>query len=1456
MSDVDDLSGLQVGEYVLREPIGEGGYGTVYSADQPRLGRVAVVKILHRRLRRSDNAVQRFMREAQLACLLHHPYAAHIYAFGSEERDRLLWIAMERVHGVALSAWLATRGPMPLGQFVPFFERIASVVQAAHDRGIVHRDLKPSNVMVIEGHRELLPKLLDFGVAKLFDGSVLPEVTSDFNRTDPMLPACDDISGKSPIGMARAPEIATVTDAPRSELRLTQSNQTVGSPPYMSPEQWSDPVAVGPASDLYALAVVAFEALTGRRPFQAETIAGYIELHCHGNVPLLGGNFPPALDRMLQRALSKRPEDRYATALELSDALRVASGLGGGVAALPKIEEGVRDTWLADAPQPLAESVAALDGAENEHQAQDAAQDLARNLLRYLLALAIATRPASGEDDPALLESVRALNKRALLAKERLQLLRLLVRPHREHPIPELVELVTEDPDGTDALEPILELYSISENSGSVDSVRRRLQLRLPVLTQLLHKTTFLVDYVLVVPRGGTAERWTGRRQEHPEIAAVLEGEPIEGHPMLLDRGGRICADLWPLVQAAAPSDGAKPELFVFDSRASHGAEMIAASRHKVHDDSDAWAWVATHLIAKVETKARMRDQIQTAARQWHDRARSDALLWRGDVLADYVRWTRHTTAAPLEDPEASFIAASRRVARRTRWIRSVLVAVGVVAVVAGIWYRGMMQARIATQQATLAQQQAQAAQQIADASITQAEVEQGRQALLHGESSEARLQLTEAYRRGDHSRGVTFMLARALQPRLAEQARFSSTASHMRSAAFSPDGRQIVMTDDRNTQIWDAQTRRLLFMLPHGDVVYHAVYSADGTKLVTACGDGTVRIWDARSGELVHDLKQAGSTLRYYLVALSPEGDLVAAIDTMGAVTHVWDAVSGEPLAALASNGSGFPSLSFSSDGRWLATSGGNDLRLFDTRRWRAAPSIMPIRVRSLSWDPTGPRLLTGAVDGDATIWEIPSGAFVHHVRDVGEPVDSVAFSPDGQLVATATRDGAVQVWDARSGTLRSRGNYLRDKILSVEFDATSKLVLAAGANGTAVVADAALGMTVAVLEGSQGVLRAAHFDPTSRRVVGASLDGTARVWDATSPYLRWSSPPISDDCGLTTSLEPDQRFVASGCQDRSTRVWDTAQDRLLAELPPVTPVAGDFTSAFPAVSTGGDRAAIARGNTVVIYELPGGRQLRTIAHVAAVNAVAFASAGHDLVSGAIDGSLLVTRDGREPIALPASPDGIDAAGFLRDGRVVAAAGKRLRVYDPDRGAILAELAMPARVGLLRASPDGHRAVTVSLYTTSAATPPTLWDPERYRIIDQLKGHTGRVFSARFVAGGHILTAGIDGTARRWDGSTGQLRETYRGNTRFLADATLTPDGAMIVGGGDDGLLRFWDAFNARPLWNLQAHRSRLIAVHFEGNDIVTRGFAGDISRWTLPDPARVIEACDERGGCGIVAE
>jgi hypothetical protein len=283
--------------------------------------------------------------------------------------------------------------------------------------------------------------------------------------------------------------------------------------------------------------------------------------------------------------------------------------------------------------------------------------------------------------------------------------------------------------------------------------------------------------------------------------------------------------------------------------------------------------------------------------------------------------------------------------------------------------------------------------------------------------------------------------------------------------------------------------------------------------------------------------------------------------------------------------------------------------------------------------------------------------------------------------------------------------------------------------------------------------------------------------------------------------------------------------------------------------VSGGGDRAAVARGGVVEVYELPGGRLVRTIAHGAPVSALAFAPTGRDLVSGATDGSLLVTRDGGARIALPASPGGVDAVGFLADGRVVAAdAQRRLRVFDPG-GTVLADFEIPTRVASLRV--DGPRLVGVPY--ANDAVPAPLVDLGRYQVVARLEGQAGQLISARWVAGGQILTASVGGTAQLWDGSTGRLLQTYHGRARFLVDATLTADG-LVVAGGADGLLRFWDKNSGYLLWALRAYKSEIYGVHVESGDIVTRGITGELLRWTLPNPRQVIQACSDEERCAIL--
>src|SRR6185295_6164381 len=302
-------------------------------------------------------------------------------------------------------------------------------------------------------------------------------------------------------------------------------------------------------------------------------------LHTDGPVPPLGGDHPEALDRFFQRALAKRPLDRPASALELAAALRVAAGLAEHPVELPRLERGIHDAWVADAPQPLAEAVAALEGSRNPHQARDAARELFRTLVRYLMSLALASRAQVHETriDPVADGLLRELGRRSLDDAERVRLMRQLVRVLADqrgaYPIPPLVDLLVPGEGEDDPLERVLELG------------------------RLLRAASFVLDYRLVVVRSSACESWMGLRRARRRLASIRGDAPPEHQPVLLDREGRSALVLWPLAQISPPTPGDDDELFLFDGAARRGARLVAAPHGFELHDPALWDWLGEHAF-------------------------------------------------------------------------------------------------------------------------------------------------------------------------------------------------------------------------------------------------------------------------------------------------------------------------------------------------------------------------------------------------------------------------------------------------------------------------------------------------------------------------------------------------------------------------------------------------------------------------------------------------------------------------------------------------------------------------------------------------------------------------------------------------------------------------------------------------------------------------------------------
>jgi serine/threonine protein kinase/tetratricopeptide (TPR) repeat protein len=276
--------GKQLGHYRVLEPVGSGGMGDVYVAEDTRLDRRVALKLPRPEVTASVDRLVLFRREARAAAALNHPNIVHLYSV--EEADGLIFMTMELVQGRSLRALLSDGAPLALPKTLAFASQIAEGLACAHARGILHRDLKPANVMITDDDRV---KILDFGVAKFFRH----------------LPMWD-------------------TEAATTASEISTSGMTVGTVGYMSPEQALGKPLDG-RTDLFALGVILFEMATGRAPFDGETPAAVFDqlLNRHPPSPLtLNPALPTPLATLIDKVLEKDPERRYRSANELLEDLR------------------------------------------------------------------------------------------------------------------------------------------------------------------------------------------------------------------------------------------------------------------------------------------------------------------------------------------------------------------------------------------------------------------------------------------------------------------------------------------------------------------------------------------------------------------------------------------------------------------------------------------------------------------------------------------------------------------------------------------------------------------------------------------------------------------------------------------------------------------------------------------------------------------------------------------------------------------------------------------------------------------------------------------------------------------------------------------------------------------------------------------------------------------------------
>jgi serine/threonine protein kinase/class 3 adenylate cyclase len=306
----------RLGRYRLLEKLGEGAQGIVHRAEDPADGSIVAIKVLRTDRISGPEVLRRFRKEARLMAEANNPYVVNLLEFN--EDDGVPYMVLEFVAGESLADVVVKRTRLDEREALSIMATVARGLMEAHERGIVHRDIKPSNILLLEPHRSISDRAVEtagftLAVESAADSHSMPGPRAAALATTVQGPAASETPEQrvkiSDFGLARH-----VVDT--ESLALTAAGALLGTPHYMAPEQWTGR-AVDPRTDVYAMGATLFHLLAGRPPFTAATRDELCAQHCNAPLPKLATLIPAtsdAAERVVERALCKEPDDRYADA--------------------------------------------------------------------------------------------------------------------------------------------------------------------------------------------------------------------------------------------------------------------------------------------------------------------------------------------------------------------------------------------------------------------------------------------------------------------------------------------------------------------------------------------------------------------------------------------------------------------------------------------------------------------------------------------------------------------------------------------------------------------------------------------------------------------------------------------------------------------------------------------------------------------------------------------------------------------------------------------------------------------------------------------------------------------------------------------------------------------------------------------------------------------------------------
>jgi len=1094
-----DPAPLRIGRFEIVETLGRGGFGVVYLARCPALGREVALKVPLPEILLIPAMRRRFLREARAAGGLDHPNIVGVHEVG--EAGPLCYIASAYCKGPTLSSWLKARREPPSPRLAArLIATLSDAVQHAHERGVFHRDIKPSNVILTglnaderegDGRREAATtwKLTDSRSPTVSTGRERPEDGGPIPRlTD--------------FGLAR------IIDEQSDE---TRTGIPLGSPPYMSPEQAIGlNQGVSPAADVYGLGATLYEVLTGRPPFRGETPTETLRLVREAE-PVSPRALRPGLSRDLEticlKCLEKAPARRYPTARALSDDLHRFLDLEP-IHARP-VPLRVRATkWIRRRPAyagaalslavlvfALVGGVAYRDALLRTHAERTRADS--RLLRRHLEAFQL--RQAKEVLDANQIERAQ-------------DILRAIRDGHGG---------ASDEPDADDLGFAWHYLMREASREVVVLSAHRIERVRSIALSRDGRTiATADDDRTIRIRDIGT---WRESR--------ILSGQGLAVSKMSFSPDGRYLAsrgdfyppgltslDVWDL-HSASPSNMTliPPSLRAIDSvQFDPDGRSLWTSSRTDGGGGKLECWDLTTFSADPNPRKSYAsgtialESTPTGIVFALEVPRKHFTVYRGTIENPIRRIgpVEHENCLAALSPDGRRIAIGGRIDRTLSvWdvasgvqrIRQVGVDPDILSLVFSPDGRyllvsdlhdgfelhdleGGMVRRLARSVGDESKEETPGVRPRSNFAFSP----DSRFLSLQPNSIPGKPAVTTVWRL-DAWRAV---------------AEYPGVIDWIGEPWFSPDSQHLLVRTGIFAVRWNfTATKALPQPSGHADEAWSLAFSPDGKTLASGSDDSeepeTLKIWDVATGARLQGWHAGEGTIS--ALAFDPTGRVLASADLADtAVVRLWNPADGRPLAALAGHSRSVRTLAFRPDGRVLATAGSDKtIRIWDV----AARSCLHVleghtdTVRRLSFSPDGAFLVSAANDRTIRVWDVEAGKEISNAL-CNEKIAAVAYSPDGRTLALADEQGLVTLRDASSHALLVTIETEEPKLLCLAFSPDGRSLAVAGMGGEIGIWDPQTGQSLLTLGGTKAQVNALAFSPDGLTLASCSHDGEVRIW------------------------------------------------------------------------------------------------------------------------------------------------------------------------------------------------------------------------------------------------------------------------------------------------------------------------------------------------------------------------